>query len=823
MKIAIVAPSPVPFTVGGAENLCWGLQQYINDATPHQCELIKLPLRERTFHDLMQGYLAFCRLDLAHFDVVVSTKYPSWMVRHPNHVCYMLHRLRGLYDTYRFTGLPETTGEPCAALAGIRAQMDAVARGPASAREVEALLERLLALDERALPAGALDFPGPFVREVVHRLDGIGLATSRVVRHVAISETVRQRKEYFPEGAKVAVAYPPPRVAHFTCGGAEYLFTASRLDGPKRIGLLVEAMRRASTRVPLYIAGTGPDEQRIKALADGDPRIHFLGFVNDDEMLEWYRNALAVPFVPLDEDYGLITIEAMLSGKPVLTVTDSGGPNEFVENGVTGWSVEPTAEAIAGAIDDLCADPARARALGRNARARVAGIGWGKVVDALLADAAAARGTPGKGRAVRPRLAVALTFPVYPPRGGGQSRVFHLYRQLARRADVELVTSCHPDEPAFQGEIAPGLTETRVPRSAAHQEAEAEYCRSVDWIPVTDIVMSELYTLTPEFGRELARACGRADILVASHPYLGRTLRAVDSRKPLWFEAHNVEFALKRAGLPDTEAGRALLEKVRRDEAFCWREAAFVFACADRDLATLGRLYGPTAARTLEVPNGVAIDEVPAVPLAERDVLRRRLGLGGRRLAVFMGSWHGPNLQAMERVLACAVASPEVVFLVLGSVCRAFADRSIPENVRLLGVVDDDEKAVVLGAVDVCLNPMESGSGSNLKMFDYFASGTPVVSTPFGARGIDVREGVHYLRAEVDGLPAALASALAMPESDRQALATRARRLVEDEYSWRTIADRLVGYLREHGEPCWSNGAPVAPGAGPSIVASSRA
>src|SRR5882757_10421886 len=103
MKIAIVAPSPIPFTVGGAENLFWGLQNYINEETSHQCELLKLPTPENNFFELIESYRKFSKLDVSHFDFVISTKYPCWMINHPQHVCYMQHKLRGLYDTYHFT------------------------------------------------------------------------------------------------------------------------------------------------------------------------------------------------------------------------------------------------------------------------------------------------------------------------------------------------------------------------------------------------------------------------------------------------------------------------------------------------------------------------------------------------------------------------------------------------------------------------------------------------------------------------------------------------------------------------------------------------
>ncbi|MGH2578944.1 MAG: glycosyltransferase family 4 protein, partial [Actinomycetota bacterium] len=86
MNIAIVAPSPVPHAIGGAERLWAGLLREINETSSHDAELIKLPNREGTLPDLVASYENFSRLDLSHFDMVISTKYPAWMVRHPHHI-----------------------------------------------------------------------------------------------------------------------------------------------------------------------------------------------------------------------------------------------------------------------------------------------------------------------------------------------------------------------------------------------------------------------------------------------------------------------------------------------------------------------------------------------------------------------------------------------------------------------------------------------------------------------------------------------------------------------------------------------------------------
>jgi glycosyltransferase involved in cell wall biosynthesis len=79
-----------------------------------------------------------------------------------------------------------------------------------------------------------------------------------------------------------------------------------------------------------------------------------------------------------------VTVEAFLSGKPVLTTSDSGGPLEFVRAGETGLVVPPDPDALAAAIDQLWQWPeARLRAAGAAGRETVAGITWDAVIDRL--------------------------------------------------------------------------------------------------------------------------------------------------------------------------------------------------------------------------------------------------------------------------------------------------------------------------------------------------------------------------------------------------------------------------------------------------------
>jgi len=309
------------------------------------------------------------------------------MVRHPRHVVYMLHRLRGLYDTYDLMHLPPSYPDPPPAVVELRAFMEDNAGRRDSLPE---FFERVAML--RGAPGLRDDlfaFPGPFIRELVHFLDGVGLAPEAIARYGAISTAVAQRDGYFPPGADVFVAHPPTGLAGITPRTrGRYLLTVSRLDRPKRIDLLIAAMRHVRSDVELWIAGTGPEEAALRELAAGDKRIVFRGRVPAATLSAIYAGARAVAFIPQEEDFGLVTLEAMRAGKPVITATDSGGTAELVTHSVSGLVAEPTPEAIAAAIDELWSGRRAAKRMGRVALERARLVTWDHVVRELEAAAA---------------------------------------------------------------------------------------------------------------------------------------------------------------------------------------------------------------------------------------------------------------------------------------------------------------------------------------------------------------------------------------------------------------------------------------------------
>ena len=785
MRIAIAGPSPVPFSAGGIEALMSGLYQTLTQNTEHQTELIKLPSPEGSFWDVIESYYRFYKLDLGHFDVVIAVKYPAWMTEHPNMIIYMAHCLRGLYDTYHLSGLPEETpgGDPY--VDDLLEYMDCYPR-PA---DLDAFFGLVFRLKEHS---GEIDpthfsFPGPLIRKIVRYMDRYAMEKHGPEKYFAISDTVAGRKDYFPQGAVIETVYPPSGRKAGASAEPKHIFTMSRLDRPKRLDLLVRAMKYVKSGIPLLIAGTGPEREHLEELAENDPRIRFLGYVTDAEAEQYYAEALFVPFLPYEEDYGYITIEAMLHRKPVLTVRDSGGPTEFVRDYETGFVTDTDPVQIAEKIDWFAQHPDKAEEMGRRAYAEVENISWDNVVSRLLESV---REIPEK-RTDRRQVTVLSSFPVWPPQNGGQARIYNLYRQIADMADVRIEVI---GRSSGVRRLGSGYYQ-RCACISSDQRRKEDQLNQRCGMNVTDIAALLYAGSTPEYTENLKESIMASDLTIVSHPYTYYEAKEFLKGRPFVYEAHNVESVMKEQMIPECPDRQLLIDTVFEAEKECCENSCLIMTCSLEDQVTLNRVYGVSTDKMILVPNGVECSGTVYTSQAIRTLRKKALGLEGQKTALFMGSWHGPNIEAAEIVLQLAYLCPEITFLLMGSQCAYFTrnHRIIPENVALLGLVSEEEKARIFSAVDIALNPMLSGSGTNLKMFDYMAAGIPVVTTAFGARGITDRSSMIVAEPLTE-----MAEVLRgfTPEKGN-ILAKQARRCVEENYDWKVIAQPLKEFIRD--------------------------
>ena len=342
MRVAVCA-AQVPFVHGGAESHVSELVRALRD---HGCdaELVTLPFKWYPREEILAHAAAWRLVDLSEsngrtIDVAIGTKFPSYFVRHPHKVVWLLHQYRAAY---------ELCGTVYSDLAHVEQDVG--------------FRERLAALDRQML--------------------------TECRRAFANSRTVARRLAEF-NGVSIDPLYHPPRLAPRLHDGpsGDYVLSVGRLDATKRVDLAIEALAHTDPAVRLVVTGEGNERAALEATATRhgvSHRVEFAGYVDDDTLVSLYAGALATVFVPYDEDLGYVTLESFLSAKPVVTTADSGGPLEFVVDGENGLVCEPVAEHIGAAFARLATDRHLARSLGEAGRDRARTITWTGVVERLL-------------------------------------------------------------------------------------------------------------------------------------------------------------------------------------------------------------------------------------------------------------------------------------------------------------------------------------------------------------------------------------------------------------------------------------------------------
>jgi glycosyltransferase involved in cell wall biosynthesis len=341
MRVAVLRPQ-VPFARGGAEIFTDRLVEELL-ARGHEADLVSVPFKWYPGARVLTQAFLWRMLDLEEadgqpIDVVVATKFPSYLVRHRDKRVWLVHQFRQAY---------ELDGTPLGQFG--------------DSAEDRGLRRKVQALDRVALGEATRLFATS--RNVAGRLEASTGLTAEVLPH-------------------------PPQPLEYRCDGyGDFVLSVNRLDRAKRIDLLIEAAARDGG-LEVVIAGDGPDRDRLERLAHErglNGRARFTGAISAGELADLYARCLAVYYAPVDEDYGMVPLEAFLSEKPVLTTTDAGGPLEVVADGSTGLVVTPDVAEIARALGWFREHRDEAASYGRAGKAIAAEVTWDRAIGRLLA------------------------------------------------------------------------------------------------------------------------------------------------------------------------------------------------------------------------------------------------------------------------------------------------------------------------------------------------------------------------------------------------------------------------------------------------------
>jgi glycosyltransferase involved in cell wall biosynthesis len=326
MRIAVLHPQTA-FTRGGAELHTSSLVRALRDSG-HEAEQVTIAGKWYPATELAHQMAVWRSFDISEsnglkVDAVIALKFPAYLAPHERKIVWLIHQHRSAYELWDHPDYADLSNQE----------------------------------------------EGQTIRKLVWNADRLGLGEAKRVftnsKNVGdrLWDSLRLKGEvlYHRSPATEALLSRDPEEL------GDYLFYPSRLEILKRQSLAIDAMRHVTTPVKLVLVGRGPDERSLRAQITKlglDEKVRLEVGVSDDRLHELYRGALGVFFGPYDEDYGYVTIEGFAAARPVVTLTDSGGPLEFVRDGESGLVTAPTPKAIAEAFDRLWSDREAARTWG---------------------------------------------------------------------------------------------------------------------------------------------------------------------------------------------------------------------------------------------------------------------------------------------------------------------------------------------------------------------------------------------------------------------------------------------------------------------------
>lgn len=388
------------------------------------------------------------------------------------------------------------------------------------------------------------------------------------------------------------------------------------------------------------------------------------------------------------------------------------------------------------------------------------------------------------------KLLIADTAPLYPPLWGGPKRIWNLFSNLGDGFEITYVgVDCGLSKKYINRKIKKNFREvicsvTKIYYPFRYFELKLMKNQAYDFFMHICMVFDK------GFMRELNKY--EADVLITSHPWSSPCFRVKD-RQVFIYDAHNCEYALTKEILKNRWCRRIASVFVKLIEGAACRKAAIVIVNSENDKKLFMKLYKIPEEKIFFVPNGTCIQE--PFSCDKRKEARSKLDLkSDKAILFFIGAYYSPNIEAAKFIMEeIAPKVPEADIVILGTVSDYFKNNSVPENVRLIGRVNDIELYDWLAAADIGINPMFGGSGINMKMLDYFSFGLPVVSTRVGARGIDGMDSRDFIACEADEFVDKIKYLLNNARL-REDMGRNARKLAEKNYDWKKISPKL-GYV----------------------------
>ncbi|WP_170930820.1 glycosyltransferase [Yersinia intermedia] len=390
------------------------------------------------------------------------------------------------------------------------------------------------------------------------------------------------------------------------------------------------------------------------------------------------------------------------------------------------------------------------------------------------------------------RILALNFFPAFVPvSNGGESKLYNFYKVLSKYHHITLLTSTHPDVNEETIYHTATFVERRIPKDNHFNQCWGELSGYLadghGDLSAPTIAASAVYptTMLTAYLNEY----GSADIIIHDFPFtVDYDIFLGTDSKPRIYNSHNCETELYQT-LHPSEKSRPIVELVAKAEEKLLNNSDLILYCGESDYESFKKIAPHKESVMFYSPNGM-IEQHSVVPLRSKK---------SNHSVVFVGSAHLPNVKAASYIAKeIAPKCPNILFDIIGG---CLPEGKYAKNVIRHGRVSDAEKVRLFENASIALNPMESGSGSNIKALDYFSYALPILSTSFGMRGFNIEPGKHFIEGALADFPALLNHHLADENFENTVeIGFTGKHLASKNYTWDAIVANLLPKLQNFGK-----------------------
>jgi glycosyltransferase involved in cell wall biosynthesis len=388
---------------------------------------------------------------------------------------------------------------------------------------------------------------------------------------------------------------------------------------------------------------------------------------------------------------------------------------------------------------------------------------------------------------------------IWPPDSGAPIRTFNMFKNLSKEYNITyLGTTAYDNFLHYEKQLTSNFKEKIIKIDKPILLFNSSLTKLARKVHTFDIVISAYEYFNKEFRETLSKEAKNANILIATHPWFFPHIRRFKN-KTLVYDSHNCEYLLKKDDFKKTLIGRVLLLLIGYIEKTACKKSDLVIACSEENKESFKKLYKIKDEKIYVLPNSVDAEDIRPATEMERKKAKQALGLKNRKTILFVGTYYGPNNEALDFIIKDLSRLKDYTFLIAGNINlhfqKEYANKKV-KNIRFYGKVSWKKLKLLYQASDLAINPMFNGSGINIKMLDYMAAGIPIVTTPIGIRGIkEIKNGKHAIVCSAEEFKKAIPG-LMKDEEKKEKFRSKNRQIIEQYYDYKVINKKFYNILQ---------------------------